>query len=260
MVTFHGYDANLHPRYAFRKKYRRLFQQADLCTANSHYTRAKVIELGCDPAKIRVLPMGIRLDRFPFAARRLPAGETLHVLTVARLVEKKGIAYGICAVALLARTCAVRYTIVGEGPQRKLLHALVGALGMHEQIVLVGQQDEHAVRAYYAQAHVFMLPSVSARDGDEEGQGVVLQEAQAMGLPVVATHHNGFPESVLDGVSGVLVPERNVEALAEALRQLREQESAWPQMGAAGRQFVSERFDMQLLAQQLVELYTELCQ
>ena len=88
-----------------------------------------------------------------------------------------------------------------------------------------------------------------------EGQGLVLQEAQAMGLPVVSTWHNGIPEGVLDDVSGFLVPERDVHALAEKLFYLIEHPELWPAMGRAGRKFVEQRYDIKQLNKELVELY-----
>ena len=103
-----------------------------------------------------------------------------------------------------------------------------------------------------------MLSSVTDSEGDQEGQGLVLQEAQAMGLPVVSTLHNGIPESVLDGQSAFLVPERDVEALAEKLSYLIEHPEVWPGMGQAGRTYVEEYFDLHKLNDQLVEIYQQL--
>jgi colanic acid/amylovoran biosynthesis glycosyltransferase len=115
------------------------------------------------------------------------------------------------------------------------------------------------VRRLFAQAHVFVLASVSL-DGDQEGQGLVLQEAQAAGLPVLATLHGAFPEAIVPGKSGFLVPECDVAALAERLCFLLEHASLWPEMGREGRAFVQERFDIRRLNRQLIELYDQLAQ
>jgi colanic acid/amylovoran biosynthesis glycosyltransferase len=91
-----------------------------------------------------------------------------------------------------------------------------------------------------------------------EGQALVLQEAQAMGLPVLSTLHNGIPEGLLDGKSGFLVPEKDVEALAEKLNYLIDRPEEWPQMGKAGRQYVENRYNITNLNNQLVEMYRQL--
>jgi colanic acid/amylovoran biosynthesis glycosyltransferase len=117
-------------------------------------------------------------------------------------------------------------------------------------------QDE--VRELYADSHIFILSSVTAANGDREGQGLVLQEAQAMGLPVLSTLHNGIPDGVLDGESGFLVPEKDADALAEKLTYLIENPENWPEMGLAGRKFVEERYDINKLNDRLVKIYEQI--
>jgi len=87
------------------------------------------------------------------------------------------------------------------------------------------------MRHLYSESHIFILSSVTADNGDQEGQGLVLQEAQAMGLPVIATLHNGFPDSVINGKSAFLVPERDINALAERIEYLVEHPGLWPRWG-----------------------------
>ena len=121
-------------------------------------------------------------------------------------------------------------------------------------MVFRGALEGEAVRGLMDQAHLFVLASVSV-EGDQEGQGLVLQEAQAAGLPVVATLHGALPEGLLPGRSGFLVPERDVDALAERLNFLVERPQLWPMMGDAGRRFVEERYDIRKLNSLLEGLY-----
>jgi colanic acid/amylovoran biosynthesis glycosyltransferase len=107
------------------------------------------------------------------------------------------------------------------------------------------------------EAHLALLGSVSI-DGDAEGQGLFLQEAQACGLPVIATNHGALPEGMLPGKSGFLVPERDVEAMAERIDFLVAHPEIWPELGRAGRAFVAARYDIHRLNEQLVELYRDL--
>jgi colanic acid/amylovoran biosynthesis glycosyltransferase len=114
------------------------------------------------------------------------------------------------------------------------------------------------VRQAYATAHIFVLASVTGADGNTESQGMVLQEAQAVGLPVVCTNHNGFPESILNGRSGFLVPERDVDALVERLIYLIERPEIWLEMGWVGRTYVEQDYDIEKRNDALVEVYRQL--
>ncbi|NEP43525.1 MAG: colanic acid biosynthesis glycosyltransferase WcaL, partial [Okeania sp. SIO2H7] len=150
------------------------------------------------------------------------------------------------------------YKIVGEGHLREPLEKLIAELGVAEKVHLLGWMTQDEVRQLYADSQIFILSSVTAANGDKEGQGLVLQEAQAMGLPVLSTFHNGIPDGVLDGESGFLVPEKDADALAEKLTYLIENSQIVPKMGRAGRKFVEERYDINKLNDRLVEIYENL--
>jgi colanic acid/amylovoran biosynthesis glycosyltransferase len=258
VVSFHGYDFGAWPRKEGRGVYTRLFMAADIVTANSNYTRTRLVELGCDPGKLRKLPMGVDPAEFELRERSLAQDEAVRLLTVGRLVEKKGIEFAIRAVAQICeKHPEVRYSIVGEGPLRPKLARMVAELSLEERVVLHGALDGGGVRKAMEDAHLFVLPSVTANDGDQEGQGLVLQEAQACGLPVLATDHSGFSESIVQGESGLLVPERDIPALAEALTYLIENPELWPQMGRKGREHVEKHYDIRALNHDLVRIYGE---
>ena len=139
---------------------------------------------------------------------------------------------------------------------RKQLEALVADLGLREAVTLHGARDGAFVRELLIDAHLALLASVNL-EGDAEGQGLFLQEAQACGLPVVATQHGALPEGLAPGKSGFLVPERDVDALAERLGYLVTHPEVWEEMGRAGRALVKERYDIRQLNDRLVELYRE---
>ncbi|MFQ5490754.1 MAG: glycosyltransferase [Phycisphaerae bacterium] len=259
ITTFHGYGVTAYPRRHGSDVYRRLFDRGDLFTANSSFTLGKLTELGCPPARIVRLPVGLNLKDFAFAERRLRSDDPITILTVARLVEVKGVEYGIRAIAKLAPTYPrLRYQIVGDGPLRPALEQLAADLGVADRCRFLGAMTQEQLRQTYAQAHLFMLTGVVGRDGAEEGQGLVLLEAQATGLPVLASRVGGVPDSMLDGESGVLVEPGHVEALADRIGWLIEHAEAWPQMGRMGRAFVERGFDIQRLNDRLIELYERL--
>jgi colanic acid/amylovoran biosynthesis glycosyltransferase len=123
--------------------------------------------------------------------------------------------------------------------------------------VFAGAKDETFVRERMYASDLFVLASVTATDGDTEGAPVSLLEAQACGMPVVATRHAGIPEIVADGESGYLVREGDVIALTGALRQLLDQSQSWPEMGKRGRAFVQGQHDIRALNRRLIALYNE---
>jgi len=256
VTTFYGHDITSYVRSEGPQVYAELFHRGTRFLHISAYLREKLVAIGCPPEQLELHRIGVDLERFAFAPRTLAPGEPVRLLTTARLVEKKGLEYSIRAVAqVAARYPGLRYKIVGDGRQREQLQQLIGALGASEWIELCGWKSQDEVRQLYAEAHLFVLASVTAANGDEEGQGLVLQEAQAMGLPVVCTRHNGFPEGMLEGESGLLVPERDVDALAGAIAGLIERPERWPALGRAGRGHVEAHFDNARLNDNLIDIY-----
>jgi colanic acid/amylovoran biosynthesis glycosyltransferase len=255
IVSFHGYDFSSWPRQQGPGAYQRLFETAAAFTVNSDYTCKRVEQLGCPSSKIQKLPMGLNPDEYVFRERTLLPGESFGIVTVGRLVEIKGHEHGIRAVAALREKLPdVHYDIVGDGPLRSKLERLVGELGQERHVTLHGALADNQVKALLERAHVFMLASISV-DGAAEGQGLALQEAQASGLPVIATDHGAFSEGILPGESGYLVPERNIAALAGRLEHLARHPELWPAMGRAGRKFVERHYDIRELNLRLIDLY-----
>lgn len=256
MVTFfHGYDFSLRSRVQGRGPYRRLFEQGEAFVANSNYTRGRIIELGCPAERTVTVPVGLFPDFFPFRERVPVPDRPVRFLTIGRLVEKKGHAVAIHAFRRVREAgVTAAYAIVGDGPMRQELEQLIASLDLGDVITLLGSRTQEDVRRLAENSDIFVLASTSSTDGDAEGQGLVLQEAQATGLPVIATKHNGFPEGLLDGVSGVLVPERDSAGLAGAMIDLARTPERWGQMGRAGAAFVRDRFDQPRLTENLLTL------
>jgi colanic acid/amylovoran biosynthesis glycosyltransferase len=138
------------------------------------------------------------------------------------------------------------------------MERLVQREGMNDKIKILGAMNQEELRTYFEIAGVFILSSCTSFDGDMEGIPVVLMEAQASGIPVVSTLHSGIPEVVLDGKSGFLVPERDVNGLTERLQYLVEHPDLWPEMGRCGRKLVEEKYDIKKLNSKLVCMYEAL--
>jgi colanic acid/amylovoran biosynthesis glycosyltransferase len=259
VTTFHGYDIGLFVAQNRPGIYNKLFRKGEAFTCSSKFMRGKLIAAGCDPTKIFLFKLGTDLTKFEFIERRLASADAaIRLITVARLVEKKGLEYSIQAVANLVRQFPnLEYTIVGDGNLRQELSLLVERLNLQKNINMVGWKTPEEVRQLLSKSHIFVLASVLSSEGDFEGQGMVLQEAQATGLPVVCTNHNGFADSILDGQSGFLVPERDAEALSAKLAELIAKPNSWLEIGKKGRAFVEAEFDLNKRDDALVELYRE---
>ncbi len=214
----------------------------------------ELVRLGCDPEKIIVHRMGVKTDDFAPAFDK--NNETTQILTVGRLVEKKGIKFGLLGFSeTLKRFPALEYKIVGDGPLMGDLQELVSQLGLENKVEFLGWKDQGDIRQFMRNADIFLAPSVVDVKGDQEGVPVVLMEAMASGLPIISTFHSGIPELVEDGVSGFLVPERDTATLTERLGHLLEHPERWPAMGEAGREKVKDMFDIDKLNDELVRLY-----
>lgn len=256
ITTFYGFDASLYPKKFGQHIYDKLFQTGKIFIGISRFIVNQLLSLGCPMNKIVKLPIGINLSKYRFQTRILKNNETVKILTVARLVEKKGIEYSIRAFSkALEKYPNLQYKIIGDGYLRESLENLILELELSGKVQLLGWMTQEEILKFYADSHIFILASVTASNGDREGQGLVLQEAQATGLPVISTVHNGIPDGILDGRSGFLVPEKNVNAMAGKLCYLIENPEIWKTMGLAGRTFVESQYDRNHLNNQLIEIY-----
>jgi colanic acid/amylovoran biosynthesis glycosyltransferase len=245
IVSFYGWDCSGLPRKRGQGLYEPLFRKVDRVTVLSDSMSERLVQLGCPAGVIRKHHLGVDPSEYSHRDRVAPpAGQPVRLLTVGRLVEKKGLRYCLEALAKVVRSPqgaarGLRYDIIGDGPLRGDLEAQTSELGL----------DDYA--------HIFLLSSATAEDGDEEGTPTVLLEASSTGLPVISTWHSGIPETVLDGETGFLVPERDAGALAERLCDLLDHPELWVTMGRNGRRHVEASFDIRTLARDLVQHYRD---
>lgn len=258
ITAYYGLDISQYLQEFGENIYCDLFDIGDLFFPISNLMKSQLIRMGCDRQKIVVHRLGIDSQRFFFTPRRLAADGVVRLITIARLVEKKGLEYSIRAVAQLASlNQKIEYNIIGDGCLKADLQHLIQELDA-ENINLLGWQQQEEVVALLNNSHILIAPSVTSQSGDQEGTPVVIMEAMAMGLPILSTLHSGIPELVEDGVSGFLVPERDVDALAEKLRYLIQNSARWEEMGKAGRACVENYYNIDKLNEQLVEIYQRL--
>jgi len=256
ITIFHAYDLTNFIKKNNKNVYDFLFKKGDLFISISDYWIKKIIELGCDPKKLIVHRMGIDVDKFRYKERKHNSGDKIKVLTIGRLVEKKGYKYMIEAISRIVRKNKnIEYIMAGEGPLLLNLKKIAKELNVEKYINFLGAINQKKAIALYREADIFVLPSVTAKNGDQEGIPVVLMEASAIGMPIISTYHTGIPEVVIDGKSGYLVPEKDVDDLVEKLERLIEHPEMWQGMRGKGRKLIEEKYDINKLNDRLVEIY-----
>jgi colanic acid/amylovoran biosynthesis glycosyltransferase len=256
VTMFHGWDIRCGQEKG-RQVYRHLFEQGDCFLSISNYNYNNLINLSADPDKIVYHPVGIDVERFAFSdeLKEKTDKKSIRLLTVARLVPEKGIPYSIKAVKSILDqnpSLEIEYHIVGDGPQRKDIILLIENLDLGKYVFLIGEMTQEEVVNEMINADLFILPSV------HEALPVVLMEAQAMKLPVVAATVGSVFELVRDGISGFLVEKCNPGAIAERLGYLLENRHLWPRMGECGRRFIKEHHDISKLNKNLEKIYSGL--
>jgi colanic acid/amylovoran biosynthesis glycosyltransferase len=254
VTMFHGYDVKMDPSMA-KKYYEPLFQECNVLLANSTDTMERLIEFGADEDQVYYHPVGIDPDRFDSSRNHFESNDLLVVTTVARLVEEKDIDCGIRGVAKLVKNnpdMDLIYRIVGGGEKERALKKLTHELGIEDVVEFMGQVNRHHVEKILKNSDVFLLTSV------REGFGVVLLEAQAAGIPVIATEVGGIPEAVNGGKSAILVPPRDPDTVADRLTYLFKHPEQRESMGEAGKRYVRKNFDIQQLNRRLEELLQSL--
>lgn len=261
VTTFHGFDIStsrfglirsgkpVYINYAlFQNKLKR---SGALFICVSDYIKSLAIKSGYPENKLVTHYMGVDPDMFSLAE---PCEEKLSILHIARLVEKKGTKYLIEAFAKLVKKYPqATLTIIGDGPLSESLQIL--AAPYSDQITFTGAIPRSKVIEYLKLANVFVLPSVTAANGDSEGLPTVILEAYASGVPVIGTYHSGIPEAVVEGETGYLVPERDVNALAGALDALLADENLRKRFSQSGVALVQNRFDIRKQSASLEKHY-----
>ena len=257
IVSFHGADVMVDMnKPAYREATLQMLDAVTLVLVRSESLRRAVVDLGCNPKKIEIQRTGIPLEEFPFRDRAVPENGEWQFLQAGRLIEKKGLPVTLRAFSIfLKRHPNATLTIAGEGPSLPELQKFAGELGIAHRVSFTGFVSQEQLREIYYRSHIFLHPSQTGRDGNQEGIPNSMLEAMASGLPVFATEHGGIPEAIEHGVSGVLVPERDDEALARALLNAAKDPGFLSRIGHMGADAVRKNFDLQQQAQRLEDIY-----
>jgi glycosyltransferase involved in cell wall biosynthesis len=252
--TAHAKDIYLSDPKAFRGK---LMESRAVVTC-TEYNRSYLLKQFGSLAghKIHRIYHGLDTSQFGFHPRQtIENGEPI-ILSVARLVEKKGLEDLIAAADILRRRGRVfRVEIIGSGPQREALRAQAKEMGLADRVRLAGAQTHDAVCLAYQRASIFVLPCVVASNGDRDGIPNVLLEAMASGVPVISTPVSGIPEIIDPGVNGLLVPPHDPESLADAIDGLLASPELCERLARAARTKLEASFSLEASARQLLAIF-----
>ena len=256
--TIHSHAFDLFTRNPLNL--RRELQSADHLVTISKYNRDFILRLcpQLGPADIDIIHCGVDCSRFQPIGER-PATKTAQILSVGSLIEKKGHEYLIDACEILAgRGYEFECRIVGLGPLHQALSERIRGKHLEERIRLVGALDQAHVLQQYDSSDIFVLACAVARSKDQDGIPVALMEAMACGLPVISTPVSGIPELVRHEETGLLVPERDANAVAGALEQLMCDEVMRRRLGSRARELVLEEFEIGANASRLAAVFRSL--
>ena len=259
IVSFHGADVMVDMnKPAYREATLQMLNAVTLVLVRSESLQRALVDLGCDPGKIEIQRTGIPLEEFPFRERAVPENGAWQFVQAGRLIEKKGLPVTIRAFEVFVRQYPnATLRIAGEGPLLRELKMLAHELKIAQRVSFTGFLSQEQLREIYYRSHIFLHPSQTGRDGNQEGIPNSMLEAMASGLPVFATEHGGIPEAIEHGVSGVLVPERDEFALVEALLNVVQDPDLLSRIAHAGATAVRKKFDLQQQAQRLEEIYLQ---
>ncbi|MFC5413065.1 glycosyltransferase [Larkinella bovis] len=243
VVIFHGYDSSIRSVLESNKEgYENLFNYAKKIIAVSDVMREKLIEIGCPINKITKSIYG---PNDLFLQIKPTFSEPLSFVAIGRLVNKKAPYYTILAFRkVVNKYPSAKLYFAGSGELFETIKNLITYFNLEKNILLLGVISPVEYADILSRVAGFVQHSIIAMNGDMEGTPVAILEASAAGIPVIATRHGGIPEVIIDGISGFLVDEHDVEGMAQALISLIENPDMARVMGLAGKENIKLNFSM----------------
>jgi glycosyltransferase involved in cell wall biosynthesis len=256
VLNFHGAELLLVKRFGFVKSFLRYFiKNADAVIVNSSFTGKKVTDIyNCD---INVIPYGTTIEPVINISKK---SYGRNIFSVGRMIERKGFKYLIDAMKYVVKEFPdARLTLAGGGPVRDELMQQVKELSLENYVSLPGKVPSVVLEKLFSGADMFVLPAIIDKNGDTEGLGVVLVEAMTYKLPVVASNVGGIPDVIIPGKSGILVEEKNSQALSEAMIKLLKAPDEMKVLGEKGFDFVSGYFSWERVINNIEAIYKSVC-
>ena len=254
----HANDIFLNPNV---KSLREKFENASAIMTPSHYNREYLHSLtGVDKEKIHIVRACPNIDKFKdFKIIECKLKNELTILSISRLVEKKGIKYGILAIKDLVKEYPdIVYNIVGSGMLESELKMLITSLDLDNNVRIIGNLDDDVLIKDLSNATIFILPCVIARNGDMDGIPVSLMEAMYFQVPTISTRVSGISELIENNEDGLLVDAHNVKQLSDAIRTLLVNKDLRIKIGNRGKQKIETHFNIHKEAKILIEVWNRI--
>lgn len=255
--TIHGEEVHLSKRYHMLFALRWLVNNSSKTITNSNATRKFCLEAGLDPDKIDVIPFGVDTDFFrPIDVDK--DENIFQILSVGYLIERKGFEYLIRAMPhVLKKHGNARLKILGSGPLESKLKMFIKQLDLEEELKIIKNVSDEELLITYNSADLFVLPSIVDSQGNTEGLGVVLLEAMACGIPVIGSDVGGIPDIIKDGVTGLLVAEKNVFEISSSINKIILDDDQREQIRKKGLLRVKEQFNWEIIAEIYENIYRD---
>ncbi len=268
VTTFYGHDASMMAQEErWMRRYQELWKRCDRFLAEGHHMKKVLGELGCDPDKVTVQRLGVDLKKINFIPRRLETDRKVKILFAGTFRDKKGLTYCLEAFANVAEKHKnMELSIIGDAGKsrreveyKKEVMDVIESRGIGGMVSQLGFLDYHAFIEEAKHHDIFLSHSIVGADGETEGGApVTLIEMSGYGMPVISTLHCDIPEVILDNKSGLLVPEKDVDALTDRLEYLVTHPEVWEEMGRRGRAHIEEEYDSLKQAKKLENIYESL--
>lgn len=260
IYSCHGSDVNLAKKnFLFRYIFRFLLRRAECVVANSSYTEQIIKSIDHD-ISVKIIPMGNAVFGEP-SLRKVRDDAKRQILFVGRLIEWKGVNNLINASSFLSKYIQEPFiiNIVGDGPERESLEKLSQRLGA-SNIIFHGYKKGPELEEFYRTADVFVLPSIVDKMGFTEGLGTVLLEALRFGVPLIGTDVGGIPDIIKDKVTGILVPQKNPQAIALAISEILNDREKALALSKAAMEHAEKHFSWGVIASEYKKTYLRLLQ
>ena len=258
VISFHGFDINPSKIEFYKVEYKDLFKHAHQITVNTPYTESLLRQVNPMLSNLHILPVGLDTEKFKKENKSDKKDGIFKIVFCGRLVSFKG----VMLLPVMANELKKRgrnnfkLVVIGEGELKKQLANKICELNLQDLFSLLGALKQEAIIREFETAQLFLLPGIyDEPDGRAENQGLVIQEAQAMEIPVIVSDVGGMKYGMIPNKTGYVVKEKDITAFADTIEYLIKYPEKAKDMGREGRKFVIENYDSGKLVDTLVSIY-----
>jgi colanic acid/amylovoran biosynthesis glycosyltransferase len=256
ITTFHGVDMKPTELKKNRRRYQNIFQQNVRLTTNNPYGKELIQKIKPNYENISILPVGLDTEYFKGKIKN----QNFTVLFCGRFVEFKA-AVLIPEIAEYLKKDGqlndTQFVLIGSGSQDRKIRKLVKNYKLQNHFKMLGDLTQDQVKKEMQKASVFLMPGIVESSGRAETQGLVIQEAQAMQVPVLVSDAGGMKYGMSNSKTGYVIPENDIAGYAEKIKFFKDNPEKRKQMGKAAREYVLKNFDSKVLGKQLEKIYRE---